>query len=118
MLALGPIGPPVPTVYRESTRRRTQACSPREGDLMLLLTVMTVVAVSVAVVALQNGQMAPVALLAWQFDAPVALIILASTAAGLVVGGLIGFGRAVRRWTHRRDVTGKHQSAPLARPDP
>ena len=101
---------------------------------MLLLTVMTVVAVSVAVVALQNGHMAPVALLAWQFDAPVALIILASTAAGLVIGGLIGFGRAVRRWTHRQDVAAKHQrgtfgrigteperreqSVPLARPDP
>ena len=101
---------------------------------MLLLTVMTVVAVSVAVVALQNGHVAPVALLAWQFDAPVALIILASTAAGLVLGALIGFGRAVRRWTHRQDVAGKpprgtfgrigpepgrrEESAPLARPDP
>ena len=69
---------------------------------MLFLSVLTVVAVTVAVVALQNGQVAPVSFLFWQLQAPVALIILASTAAGLVIGGLIRFAGVVRRWSHRR----------------
>jgi uncharacterized integral membrane protein len=70
---------------------------------MLFLIVVTIVALTVAVVSLQNGQPAPVSFLVWQFQAPVAVIILASTAAGLVIGGLIGLARAVRRWSHRPD---------------
>jgi hypothetical protein len=68
---------------------------------MLFLTVVTIVALAVAVVSLQNGQAAPVSFLVWQFQAPVAVIILASTAAGLVIGGLISLGRAMRRWSQR-----------------
>jgi uncharacterized integral membrane protein len=67
---------------------------------MLFLIVLTVVAVTVAVVALQNGHAVSVSFLFWQFEASVALIILSATAGGLVVGGLIGFASAVRRWSH------------------
>jgi uncharacterized integral membrane protein len=69
---------------------------------MLFLVVSTVVALTVAVVALQNGHAVTVSFLFWQFQAPLALVILGATAAGLVIGGVIGFVRAVRRWSHRQ----------------
>lgn len=68
---------------------------------MVFLIILSVVAVSVAVVALQNGQAATVSLLVWQFEAPVALVVLIPTAAGLVIGGLTGFVLAVRRRSPR-----------------
>jgi hypothetical protein len=67
---------------------------------MLFLIVLTVIAVTVAVVALQNGHAVTLSFLFWQFEAPVTLIIFAATASGLVIGGLIRFARAVRRWSH------------------
>ena len=69
---------------------------------MLFLIVLAVVAVTVAIVALQNGEAVTLSFLFWQVQAPLALVILAATAAGLVIGGLIGFARTVRRWTHRQ----------------
>ena len=69
---------------------------------MPFLIVLTVVAVTVAVVALQNGHAVTVSFLLWQFEAPLALVILAATVAGLVIGGVIGFARAVRRWSGRQ----------------
>lgn len=69
---------------------------------MFFLVVLAVVAVTVAVVALQNGEAVTVWFLFWRLEAPLALVILAATGAGLVIGGLIGFARALRRWGHRR----------------
>ena len=63
------------------------------------LIVLTIVAVTVAVVALQNGHPVTVSFLFWQLHAPLALVILGATVAGLVIGGVIGFARAVRRWS-------------------
>jgi uncharacterized integral membrane protein len=81
------------------------------------LIVLTVVTVVVAVGALQNGQAVTVSFFFWQFDAPLALIILAATAAGLALGVLVGWARALRRWRHRpaglkpeSDVSGRDQS--------
>jgi uncharacterized integral membrane protein len=67
---------------------------------MLFLIVLTVAALTVAVVALQNAHTVTVSFLFWQFQAPLALVILGATAAGLVIGGVIGFARALRRWSH------------------
>ena len=81
---------------------------------MRFLIVLTVVAVVVAVGALQNGQAVTVSFFFWQFEAPLALIILAATTAGLAMGVLVGWARALRRWRHRRaepapgpDVSGR-----------
>jgi uncharacterized integral membrane protein len=68
---------------------------------MAFLIVLTVVAVAVAVGALQNGHPVTVSFLFWQFQAPLALVILGAAVAGLAIGGMIGFARALRRWTHR-----------------
>ena len=76
-----------------------------KGDAMFLV-VLTVVVVTIAVVALQNGHPVIVSFLFWQLEAPVAAIILVATAAGLVIGGFV---RSVRRWNHR-------QVGPGARP--
>jgi uncharacterized integral membrane protein len=69
---------------------------------MPFLIVVTIVAVIVAIVALQNGHAVTVSFLFWQFEAPLALVILGATVAGLAIGGVIGFARAVRRWSHRQ----------------
>ena len=68
---------------------------------MPFLIVLTVVAVAVAVGALQNGHPVTVSFLFWQFQAPLALVILGAAVAGLAIGGMIGFARALRRWSHR-----------------
>jgi uncharacterized integral membrane protein len=83
---------------------------------MPFLIVLTVVAVTVAVVALQNGHAVTVSFLVWQFETSLALVILGATAAGLVIGGVIGFARAMRRWSHRQagatDRGGSHAAGP------
>ena len=48
---------------------------------MPFLIVLTTVAVIVAVGALQNGHATTVSFLFWQFEAPLALVILAATVA-------------------------------------
>jgi uncharacterized integral membrane protein len=69
---------------------------------MRFLIVVTIVAVLVAAGALQNGQTVTVSFFFWQFEAPLALIILAATVAGLTMGVLVGWARALRRWRQRR----------------
>jgi uncharacterized integral membrane protein len=69
---------------------------------MPFLIALIVVAVTVAVVALQNGHAVTVSFLFWRFEAPLALVILGATVAGLAIGGVVGFARALRRWSHRR----------------
>lgn len=85
---------------------------------MGFVIVLAVVAAVVTVGALQNGQAVTVSFLFWQFEAPLALVILASTAAGLVIGALVGWARALRRWRHRpagpapeSDVSGRDRSS-------
>ena len=68
---------------------------------MLFLIVLTVVAVVVAAGALQNGQLVTVSFLFWQFQSPLAVIILAAAAGGIAPGVLVGWARALRRW-HRQ----------------
>jgi uncharacterized integral membrane protein len=79
---------------------------------MPFLIVLTIVAVTVAVGAVQNGHATTVSFLFWQFEAPLALVILAAAVAGLVIGGVIGFARVLRRWSHRqaRPVKGSGES--------
>ena len=69
---------------------------------MPFLILLTVVAVTVAVVALQNGHAVTVAFFFWRFEAPLALVILGATVVGLVLGGVVGLARAARRWRVRR----------------
>jgi len=68
---------------------------------MLFLVVLTVVAILVAVGALQNGQAVPVSFFFWQFQSPLALIVLAAAAGGVAIGILVGWARAIGRWRRR-----------------
>ena len=81
---------------------------------MVLLVALTVVAVVVAVGALQNGQAVTVSFLFWQFHSPLALVILAAAAGGVAIGVLVGWARALQRWRHRpaTSAPGAAASAP------
>ena len=68
---------------------------------MLLLILLSAVAIVVTVGALQNGQAVTVSFLFWQFESPLALIILAAAAGGIAIAILVGWARAFRRWRHR-----------------
>ena len=68
---------------------------------MLFLIVLTIVALLVAVGALQNGQAVTLSFLFWQFQSPLALVILAAAAGGVAIGILVGWAGAFRRWRHR-----------------
>lgn len=84
---------------------------------MLFLVVLTIIAVTVAVVAVQNGHAVTLSFLFWQFEAPLALVIIFATAAGLVIGGVIGFVRAMRRRSRREAEPGS-ASGETTRLDP
>jgi uncharacterized integral membrane protein len=72
---------------------------------MMFLFMLTALALAVAVGALQNGEAVTVSFLLWQFDAPLAAVILLSAAGGLIMGTLVGWARAVRGWRHRATAT-------------
>lgn len=72
-----------------------------KGVVMVFAVVVALVAVVVAVGVLQNGQAVTVSFFSWQFESPLALIILAATGAGLAIGVLVGWARALTRWRHR-----------------
>jgi uncharacterized integral membrane protein len=64
--------------------------------------VVAVLAAAVAVFALQNGTATPVRFLAWSLDGvPLAGLILAAFAAGLIIAGV---PLAVQRWRARAQV--------------
>jgi uncharacterized integral membrane protein len=67
---------------------------------MLLHILLSAVAVVVAVGALQNGQAVTVSFLFWQFESPLALIILAAAAGGVAIAIMVGWARALRRGRH------------------
>jgi uncharacterized integral membrane protein len=75
---------------------------------MVFLVAVAVVAVVVAVGALQNARAVTVAFLFWQFEAPLALIILAAAVAGVAIGAVVGWARALTRWRHRVAAHGQH----------
>jgi uncharacterized integral membrane protein len=77
---------------------------------MLFLIVLTVMAVVVAVGALQNGQLVTFSFFVWQFQSPLAVIILAAAGGGIAIGVLVGWARALRRW-HRQPA---RVAAPVA----
>jgi uncharacterized integral membrane protein len=81
---------------------------------MLFLVVLTVVAVLVAVGALQNGQAVTVSFFFWQFQSPLALIILAAATGGVAMGILVGWARALWLWGYRpvRSAVESDASAP------
>lgn len=81
---------------------------------MVYMVVLAVVALVVAVGVLQNGQAVTVSFLFWQFQAPLALVMLAATAAGLAIGILVGWARALGRWRHR--ATGPSRQPDVAGP--
>jgi uncharacterized integral membrane protein len=68
---------------------------------MFFLSVLFVLIMTVAVLAVQNAHEVPVSFLFWHFEVPMTLMLLGAMSAGLLVGGLVGFAPAVRRWTRR-----------------
>ena len=66
--------------------------------MLLFLILLAGVSVVVAVGALQNAQAVMVSFFFWQFEASLASIILTATAAGVLIGVLVRWAHALRRW--------------------
>jgi len=63
----------------------------------LALVLVALLLLAVALFALQNAQPVTVRFLLWQVEASVAAVTLAATAAGVLMGGLIGLVGRLRR---------------------
>jgi uncharacterized integral membrane protein len=73
---------------------------------MLSLIVLSVLLLAVVIFALQNAQAVTVRFLFWQLESSVALVAVAATAAGMLIGELFGLARRLLRWQHGRPVDG------------
>jgi uncharacterized integral membrane protein len=89
-----------------------------KGVVMVFTVVVVLVAVVVAVGVLQNGQTVTVSFFFWQVEAPLALIIVAATGAGLAIGGMVGWARALTRWRHRAAEPTQHADGVGVSPRP
>jgi uncharacterized integral membrane protein len=81
---------------------------------MLLLIVLSVLLLTVAIFALENAQAITVRFLSWQLQSSVAVVTLAATAAGVLIGGLFGLASRLRRWKRGRAATGAARPATLS----
>ncbi len=69
---------------------------------MLYLIVLSVLLLTVAIFALQNAQAVTVRFLFWQLQSSVAVVALASTAAGVLIAELFGLASRLLRWRRGR----------------
>ena len=69
---------------------------------MLSLIVLSVVLVMVVIFALQNPQAVTIRFLFWQLESSMAVIVLAATAAGVLVAELFGLAKRLLRWKRGR----------------
>jgi uncharacterized integral membrane protein len=65
---------------------------------MLSLVVLSVVLLFVVTFALQNPQAVTVRFLVWQLDSSLAIVILAATAAGVLLAELFEVTKRLLRW--------------------
>jgi putative membrane protein len=65
---------------------------------MLSLIVLTVVLLFVVTFALQNPQAVTIRFLVWQLDSSLAIVVLAATAAGVLVAELFELTKRFLRW--------------------
>lgn len=85
--------------------------------MQLVLVPLSLLLLAVALFALQNAQAVTVRFLAWQLESSVALLTLAATAAGAVIGGLVSLAARLRRWRRSRAAAGP-RPAPAPGPEP
>ena len=71
---------------------------------MLSLIVVSVLFLAVVIFALQNAQAVTVRFLVWQLESSVALVAVAATVAGMLIGELFGLARRLLRWQRGRPV--------------
>jgi putative membrane protein len=69
---------------------------------MLSLIVLSVVLLVVVIFALQNPQAVTIRFLFWQLESSMAVIVLAATAAGVLVAELFGLAKRLLRWKRGR----------------
>lgn len=85
----------------------------------ILYVLIAVVAVAIAIFALQNADHVTIRFLIWRIEnAPLAAVILVSGAVGAILVSLVGLGQ---RWTLRskiRQLEARVQSIEASRPDP
>jgi putative membrane protein len=78
---------------------------------MLFLIVLSILLLTVAIFAVQNAQAVTVRFLYWQLESSVAVVILAATAAGVLIAELFRLASRLWRWRRDRAATGAARPA-------
>lgn len=73
---------------------------------MLSLIVLSVLLLAVVIFALQNAQAVTIRFLFWQLESSMALVAVAATVAGMLIGELFGLTRRLLRWKRGRPGEG------------
>jgi uncharacterized integral membrane protein len=82
---------------------------------MPFLILLSVVLLVVVVFALQNSQAVTVRFLDWQVQSSLAVVIIAATAAGVLIAGLFGAASRLWRWKRGRAAKAEARSGPPSR---
>ena len=82
---------------------------------MPFLIVLSAVLLVVVVFALQNSQAVTVRFLYWQVQSSLAIVIIAATAAGVLIAGLFGSASRLWRWKRGRATKAEARSGPSGR---
>jgi putative membrane protein len=82
---------------------------------MPFLIVLSAILLVVVVFALQNSQAVTVRFLYWEVQSSLAVVIIAATAAGVLIAGLFGSTSRLRRWKRGRATKAPARSVPGSR---
>ena len=82
---------------------------------MPFLIILSAVLLVVVVFALQNSQAVTVRFLYWQVQSSLAIVIIAATAAGVLIAGLFGSASRLWRWKRGRAAKAEARSGPSGR---
>ncbi len=82
---------------------------------MPFLIILSAVLLVIVVFALQNSEAVTVRFLYWQVQSALAVVVIAATAAGVLIAGLFGSASRLSRWKRGRAAKAEARASPPGR---